>query len=285
MSPIADQRILKAVTLRAKVTGATAKIKVQFVLKAGKTKVTLRAKSDKKGYYMAKLSAAQLKKLGKKVGTLSLYIGNKKVQTISETYNIKEPKADPYLIDGFENYYGVDDQFTRAWTTNADSDCKVTLAPQKEKKSGGDYGLKFTYDETANGWGGATISKEVDWSDCNALQFYTIPDGNNQKIVIQITANGMTYEAYLNTYPEYQEKAGTPILVTIPFAEFCQRDTEGNPKGGLVQDCAKVQSFGLWVNAIPDSPAVKDGRVAGTIYYDQITAVSSSQEKPAFEQQ
>lgn len=285
VSPIADQRILKAVTLRAKVTGATAKTKVQFVLKAGKAKVTLRAKSDKKGYYTAKLSAAQLKKLGKKVGTLSLYIGNKKVQTISETYNIKEPKADPYLIDGFENYYGVDDQLTRAWTTNADSDCKVTLALQKEKKSGGDYGLKFTYDETANGWGGATISKEVDWSDCNALQFYTIPDGNNQKIVIQITANGMTYEAYLNTYPEYQEKAGTPILVTIPFAEFGQRDTEGNPKGGLVQDCAKVQSFGLWVNAIPDSPAVKDGRVAGTIYYDQITAVSSSQEKPAFEQQ
>lgn len=282
-SPIADQRILKAVTIQAKVTGASADTAVKFVLKAGKNKVTLKAKSKGKGYYTAKLSAAKLKKLGKKVGTLSLYIDGKKAQTISETYNIKAAKADPYLIDGFENYYGVDDQLTRAWTTNADSDCKVTLALQKSRKSEGTYGLKFTYDETATGWGGATISKEVDWSDCNALQFYTIPDGKNQKVVIQITANGVVYEAYLNTYSAYQKNGGKPILVTIPFSEFCQRDTEGNPKGGLAKDRGKIQSFGLWVNAISDSPAVTNGRVKGTIYYDNITAVKSSAKKATFQ--
>ena len=263
-------------------TGATKKTDVKFVMKAGKNKVTLKAKADGKGFYTAKLSAAQLKKLGAKVGSLSLYIDGKKVQTISETYNIKPAKADPYLIDGFENYYGVNDQLTRAWTTNADNDCKVTLELVKDKKSEGTYGLKFTYDETAAGWGGATIAKEVDWSKCNALQFYTIPDGKNQKVVVQITANGVVYETYLNTYDAYAKSGKKPVLVTIPFSEFVQRDAEGQPKGGLVKDSKKIQSFGLWVNAIGDSSAITNGRVKGTIYYDNITAVTSSAKKATF---
>lgn len=281
-APLADQRILKATTIKAKVTGATKKTDVKFVLKAGKNKVTLKAKADEKGFYTAKLSASQLKKLGAKVGSLSLYIDGKKVQSTTETYNIKPAKADPYLIDGFENYYGVNDQLTRAWTTNADNDCKVTLELVKEKKSEGTYGLKFTYDETATGWGGATIAKEVDWSKCNALQFYTIPDGKNQKVVVQITANGVVYETYLNTYDAYAKSGKKPVLVTIPFTEFVQRDAEGQPKGGLVKDSKKIQSFGLWVNAIGDSSAISNGRVKGTIYYDNITAVSSSVKEATF---
>lgn len=274
--PIAGQRLLKVTTVRAKVTDATSKTKVKFVLKAGKKSVTLNAKSDKKGYYTAKLSTKKLQSLGKKVGTLALYINGKKVQSISETYNIKAPKDDPYLIDSFENYYGVDEQLGKAWTTNADTDCRVTLSLTKKYKSQGDYGLKFTYDETATGWGGATISREVDWSKCNALQFYMVPDGKNQKTVIQITANGVVYEAYLNTYDAFVKNGKKPMKITIPFSEFCQRDTEGNPKGGLAADSKNIQSFGLWINAISGSG------VKGTIYYDNITAVKSSAKKPAF---
>ncbi len=143
--------------------------------------------------------------------------------------------------------------------------------------------MKFTYDETSTGWGGATISKEVDWSKCNALQFYMVPDGKNQKTVIQINANGTTYEAYLNTYEEFKKNGNKPMLITIPFSEFCERDTEGNPKGGLVNDSSKINSFGLWINAISDSEAVKDGRVSETLYYDNITAVKSSVEAATFE--
>lgn len=281
-APISGQRFLKAASLKAKLTGASKNTKVKFVLQ-GTAKVTLNAKAGKNGYYSANLSAANLKKIGKKLGTISLHINNKKVQKISAIWNIKPEKADPYLIDGFENYYGVDDQLNKAWTTNADSDCKITLSLDKKNKDNGTYGMKFVYDETATGWGGATISKEVDWSACNALQFYMVPDGNNQKTVIQINANGTTYEAYLNTYEEFKKNGNKPMRVTIPFAEFCQRDTEGNPKGGLVSDAAKINSFGLWINAISDSEAVKDGRVKGTLYYDSITAVKTTKTEADFE--
>ena len=282
-APGAANRLLKATTIKAKLTNASAKTKVKFVLKAGKNKVSLNAKAGKKGVYSAKLTAKQLKSLGKQVGTLALYIDGKKVQQYSEVFNIKEPKADPYLIDSFENYYGLDDQLTGVWTTNADSGCKVTISLDKDKKSHGDYGMKFVYDETATGWGGATIAKEVDWSGRNALQFYMIPDGNNQKTVIQIKASGVTYEAYLNEYEAFRKNGNKPILVTIPFAEFCERDTEGHPKGGLTDASKQIETFGLWINAISDSEAVKDGKVSGTLYYDNITAVKSDVTQPDFQ--
>lgn len=282
-TPVAGRRMLKASTVKAKVTNADAKTKVLFVLKTEKGKVKLPAKADGKGYYTAKLSAKQLKSLGKGVGTVTLYINDQRVQRYSQIFNSKPPKEDPYLIDGFENYYGPDDQLTGVWTTNADSGCKVTLTLNKDKKSDGDYGLKFVYDETATGWGGATIAKEVDWSGCNALQFYMVPDGNNQKTVIQIKANGVTYEAYLNEYEAFRKNGKKPMLVTIPFTEFGERDTEGHPKGGLVTDSKQIETFGLWINAIADSQAISDGKVSGTLYYDQITAVKSKEKEASFQ--
>lgn len=283
-TPIAGTRILKATNIRVKLTSAAAKTKVLIVAKTGKGKVKITPKAGSNGMYAGKLTAKQLKQLGEGVGTLTLYIDGKRVQRYSVIYNIEAPKEDPYLIDGFENYYGVDDQLTGAWTTNTDNGCSVSLSLTKDHKSEGDYGLQFTYDETSTGWGGATIAKEVDWSDCNALRFYMVPDGKNQKTVIQINASGVTYEAYLQEYEAYRANGTKPVLVTIPFAEFCQRDTDGNPKGGLAADSKGIQSFGLWVNAISDSDAVSDGRVSGTLYYDNITAVKSDVTEATFEE-
>ncbi len=286
-TPLPSTRILKATDIRAKITASnkegSKKPKLLIVAKSEKGKVKLTPKADGKGFYTARLTQKQVKTLGKSVGTLALYINGERVQQYSVIYNIKAPKEDPYLIDGFENYYGVDEQLTGAWTVNADTGCKVELSHTTEKKSDGNYGLKFTYDETETGWGGATISKEVDWSACNALQFYMMPDGKNQKTVIQINANGVTYEAYLQEYEAFRTNGSNPAIVTIPFSEFCQRDTQGNPKGGLAADSGSIQSFGLWVNAVAGSDAVTDARVSGTLYYDNITAVKSSVEESTLE--
>lgn len=184
------------------------------------------------------------------------------------------------MVDDFESYYGVDSMLTTSWATNKATGSNVTVTLDDEKSQDG-YAMKFGYSETSGGWAGATITKTVDWSDCNALQFWTVPDGKKQKTVIQIDANSTCYEVYLNLYDDYNARAGQPTLVTIPFSEFCQRDTEGNPKGGLVQDCGSVGSFGLWVNA-EDNEFLIDGAVSGTIWYDNITAVTSDYTEPVF---
>ena len=91
-----------------------------------------------------------------------------------------------YEIDGFENYYGVDSQLTKAWTTNKASGSTIALSLVKENVNEGDYAMKFTYNETSDGWAGATISKEVSWADCDALSMdvektLKLNDGNNDK--------------------------------------------------------------------------------------------------------
>ncbi|MDY2628978.1 MAG: glycosyl hydrolase [Lachnospiraceae bacterium] len=282
-TPVSGSRMLDPFTAKARVTGNASS--VQFVLH-GNTDVTLDASADGT-YYTAEVTAEAMAQLGESVGTIDLVIDGKVNDTVNAIFNIQPPEEDPYEIDDFENYSGVDSLLTKNWATNKATGNIISISLTKEegKTFSGEYAMKFTYDETSDGWAGATISKEVDWSDCNALQFYTIPDGNNQKVVVQFTANGVVYEKYLNTYEGYaQDTDHTPLLVTIPFSEFCQRDTAGNPKGGLVDDCANLTSFGLWVNAIGDSAAVVDGRVSGTIYYDKITAVTTDATEPVFKE-
>lgn len=282
-APVSGTRILKAANLQAKVTGGNTQTEVTFVLHGAKD-ITLKATRGEKGYYSASLTDKMLKQMGEKVGTIELKVDGRTCDEISATFNIKAPAEDPYQIDGFENYYGVNTLLTQKWATNKATGSNIELSLTQEEGTvfEGDYAMKFYYDEASDGWAGATISKEVDWSSCNALSFYTVPDGNNQKVVVQITANGVVYETYLNLYKAYTDAEG-PLKVTIPFSEFCQRDTAGNPKGGLAADSGKLTSFGLWVNAIGDSAAVVDGRVSGTIYYDNITAIQSDVTEPVFE--
>ena len=282
VSPVSGTRILDALTVTAKVNGAAVADTVKVVFNGKGVSVPVTAKLDGK-YYKAELNAENLKKLGEYVGTIELYINGTKLDSIRAIFNIKPSAEDPYEIDGFEHYSGVDSLLTGKWAVNKATGSKIalTLTNEKEKVYDGDYAMKFAYEETSDGWAGATISKEVDWSGCNALQFYTIPDGKNQKVVVQITAMGKVYETYLNLYDEYKDKT-IPLLVTIPFSDFCERDTAGNPKGGLEAASSKVTSFGLWVNAIASTPAVVDNKVSGTIYYDKITAVKSDSTKAVF---
>ena len=281
-APVSGSRILEPVTMTARVNNVSTDATIQFVVKGNRTINVIPTSTDGKSF-VAELDKTLLGKLGESNGVLQLLINGKVVDEIALIYNIAPPVEDPYLIDGFENYYGLDSLLNKKWTTNKASGSNINLSLDSNKATHnlGDYSMKFTYTETSGGWAGATLGKEVDWSACNALQFYTIPDGNNQKIVVQITANGTVYEVYLNLYEGYRDKT-KPMLVTIPFEEFCKRDVAGNPKGGLVEDAGNVVSFGLWVNAIDDSEAMKEGTVSGTIYYDTITAIKSNVTEPEF---
>ena len=275
VSPVSGSRVLDQTTLRAKVTGIDAADQITFVCKGSEETKTVEAQIAD-GYASAVLTKSDLQSLGESVGEISLVINGTTFDTVRALFNIGEAERDPYEIDGFENYYGVDDMLTNSWSMNKASGSSITLSLSKDYSYEGDYVMKFAYTETSDGWAGATLSKEVDWTDCDALKFWTVPDGKLQKTVIQITAGDNTiYEYYLNENQDYAAMGTTPILVTIPFEKFVARDIPGNPTGGLVNDRAKITSVGLWVNAIADSDAFDNGMVSGVLYYDNITAVAS----------
>ena len=223
-APVAGSRVLEPTELTARISGASEGTEIAFVLK-GQTEQTVAAELN--GVTAAaQLTEDLLAALGESAdGTMDLTADGEVIASIGLLYNIPVAEEDPYEIDGFENYYGVDSMLTNSWAVNKDTGCTIdlTLTSEEGKVFDGEYAMSFAYNETENGWAGATISKEVDWSDCDALQFYTIPDGKHQKVVIQLTANGKVYEAYLNEYDDYAANDGTaPLKVTIPFTEFAQ---------------------------------------------------------------
>lgn len=271
IAPVGGSRVLDETTIQARVSAGVKK--ASLTVSNGKTDIPLPTvvEGNEVSAVLTKEILARLGEAPK--GRITLLSGEQVLAEFSVILNIPEKEPDPLMVDDYESYYGEDAMLSAAWAANKGSGCSISLTLDEVHSQTG-WGMKFDYSEAAGGYAGATINKETDWSSCDALRFWTIPDGKQQKTVVQIQASDTCYEVYLNLYDAYNARAGKPTLVTIPFAEFCQRDTPGNPKGGLVADCAKVSSVGLWVNAVENS-FFQNGSVSGTIWYDNITAVKS----------
>ncbi len=281
-APVASNRILEPLNVTARLNMATDK-DISIRISGNGKDINLETQKDGTGkIYNALITKENLADIGETLqGRIGLYADDAVLQEISVIFNIKEKELEACQVDDFEIYGGLSNLLANKWSTNKDSGCTIDISLVNEPRYEGDYALKFVYNKTKTGWGGATISKEADWSGYNALRFWVKPDGKNQKTVIQINAGGGSYEAYLDLYDEYTN-ADTPLLVTLPFSEFKDK-SGGAPLGG--EALKNISQFGLWVNAIPDSDAFADGAgtVSGVLYYDDIRAVSVDTDKPVFE--
>lgn len=185
----------------------------------------------------------------------------------------------PYLVDDFEGYGEDEGLLAGSWATNGEEKSSYTIALTAEQVYEGAYALEFRYRQSKIGWGGCEIAKVADWSGCNALQFWVVPDDGKQRAVVQInTAAEGSFEAYLLDYEEYA-KADTPLLVTLPFSAFV------NPVSGKAltgEAAAEVYSIGFWVSALPDSGTFDaDGYMEGALILDCVRAVNVIEEQGA----
>lgn len=278
INPISGSRVLEEMTLQARVNQKGANVEFRVGLKGQEVSIPATTTGKRAE---AKLDTETLKNIGQVAdGRVSLYSGGMKLQETSVLFNIEPRPDDPFLVDDFESYAGIDNLLTESWAINKDSGCELNLALSREYSFDGNYSMKFEYKETKNGWAGCVLSKEADWSECNALQFMVVPDGNNQRTVVQINTDGGSYEAWLQEYPEYVESK-EPLLITLPFNEFKDR----NAGVTFSKDLAStVSSVGFWVNAIPDSAAIdSEGMVHGVLYYDAVRARYEEELEPVFE--
>ena len=257
-SPNSNDRICEPAKLKANVAG-----KVQnahFVIKKadGTAVATIDAKGNA-GVYSADLTKAKLDALGKTVGMVELQLDGNTVDSLKVLYNMPQPKLDPSLVDDFENYYGDNGMLQSVYSTNIGAGCSVTavLAEEAKKHNGGDTGLNFHYKIVKNGYAGVIKSlKGANWSQYDAIQFWAVPDGKGQRLIIQLNSNGEDFEVDLANFA----KETSPRLVTIPFSQF-----KGKQNGKF--DKENVQHFAIYCNATGDE------KVDSNIYFDDIKAV------------
>lgn len=276
-APVGGRRVLEPMTVTARLSQEG--MNVSFVISNGAQSIPLTTTVDGKSA-SAPITAEQLQAMGETVdGVITLYMGEQVLCRYSIIFNVPEEVRDPLVVDDFHSYYGNSDLLASYWSTNmatgSDIELKLVSGPGKAQTG---HGMSFHYTEPVGGWAGATVNKQADWSSCDALQFWTVPDGKQQKTVIQIKANGKVYEMYMNLYDEYNALAGKPVLVTLPFSQIKEQNTE---EKNFVENCSKITEFGLWVNAI-DNEFMVDGVVSGTILYDDIHVIQGGGDEITF---
>ena len=184
---------------------------------------------------------------------------------------MREAEKTLNIVDDFENYLGESALLENTWATNFGPGCslKPTLSTEEGTFNSGKYGLAFNYklsnEKTGEGWVGMTIPKEVDWSEYDALQLWVKPDGNGQKLVIQITSNGEDFEVWL---PEFAMTTEAQ-LITLPFSEF-----KGKNNGTF--DASNIQKVGIWCNTLVPEGNEGIWTVESTMYFDDIKAINTA---------
>ncbi|SFU45553.1 Carbohydrate binding module 27 [Clostridium sp. DSM 8431] len=267
-SPAPGSRVLNPATIKAKVSADSTDIK--FNVKAGDELVaTLDAKlNEASGLYEADIDEALLNKIGKKVGSIEVTIDGEVKTSAKYTFNIPVPEIKNDVVDDFEAYGDEDSLLQGAWGTNCGAGCSLT--PTLVKDEDGNHKMKFNYkistEVLEEGYAGMLNTKKCDWSAYDALQIYIKPDGNAQKLVVQITCNGEDFEVHL---PEFAGTTEGTTLV-IPFSEF-----KGKQNGTF--DPANITSFGLWCNTIVPEGHTGAWTVDSSFEFDNIKAVKQSE--------
>ncbi|MGN0396290.1 MAG: glycosyl hydrolase [Coprococcus sp.] len=209
------------------------------------TKVELPATKTDKGY-TATLTADNLAKLGKtSAGSITLMAGDKELVSCNYISLSKDKeKLAKNVLEDFELYYGDDDFLNGTYSVNSAAGCNSTFSHVVNEKAAGKYSGSFNYTlKTAKNEVWTGLKKNLDnqdYSDYNAVSLWIKPDGQGQKLVIQLVSNGEDFEAHLTEFA----KTDKAQYVTIPFDKL-------KGKNGGTFDASNVTNFAVWCNSIP----------------------------------
>lgn len=266
--------------------------KVEFIIKTSETDnnpiVLEGTKAKGSNIYTAHLTEEKLASIPKTgTGMISVvaYANNDSTGTNLGTakfinFNQDAAVMPAQVFDNFEYYYGNDGLFqTKYGTHNSAAGCSAEVTLDAANKVEGSYGCAFNYtlaykgSEAWTGGLGRTFDTK-DFSKYNAVSMWVKPDGNGQKLVVQLRdSSGKEYEALLTDFV----KGTQAQYVTIPFSSF-------KVKGGTDSiSSSDIAGFFLWCNTVPDNIAAdkKDDKgnytVNGSIVLDDIKAVKISE--------
>ena len=257
LTPSSNARVCAPVEVKAKAAGSYQQVKFLYKNAAGQQIAAAEAVKGVDGLYTAALDQAALDALGQTVGTVELELDGQPMDSLRVFYNMPQVKAPVEQVDDFESYYGDNELLQGAYSTNCGPGCSIQPVLTSQQHNDGTAGLDFHYKLAKGGWAGVIKSMNgTDWSDYDAVQFWLLPDGKAQKLIIQINTDGEDFEVNLSNLAAQT----APQLVTLPFSEF-----KGKNNG--VFNKKHIQHFAIYCNTVGDDP------VDSHFYLDDIKAV------------
>ncbi|MEU8476979.1 glycosyl hydrolase [Streptomyces hygroscopicus] len=259
VSPTDRQRITTATTtVRVRVSGARPQ-RVSFT--AGDDPTPHRLRLDRAtGYYTGTWDIGQAN-LDNTMTTLRVRATLPGHRVLAVDYRVvlgEKPPLPPGVVDDFEGY--VDDADLRSayspYGTNS-------ISLSHDPVGTGTNALRFDYDFGFQNYTGIGKRLTGDWSAFRTLSLWLKPDGSHQKLVLQLVAGGVAYEAY-------PSMAGTEgRTVEIPFSDFrpAPWDTANADRRITPADLAHLSQFNIFINQADSGTTTR-----GTFSLDDLRA-------------
>ncbi len=269
--PFEMATILEKAELKASVKNAK---EVQFVVEntANAKKAVLQASPSAADttIYTATLDQTTIQQIeATDVATITLVADGVQIAQLKNISLGKEKdKAPVNVIENFDFYSGSNGLLDASYTENSAAGCSAEFLLDADHKNDGTYGGAFHYTLSTTGnevWTGRIKSSLTanDFSAYNALEMWVQPDGNGQKLVVQLTdGSGEEFEVYLTDFV----KGTKAQYVTVPFSSFVGK------KGGTL-NTSNITKFAVWCNSVVPEGHSGTWDVDSTIYFDGIKGV------------
>ncbi|ASR56276.1 glycosyl hydrolase [Cellulomonas sp. PSBB021] len=164
-------------------------------------------------------------------------------------------------VDDFEGY-GDDVALRAAYTTANATSSAIALADHGDGQA-----VRLSYDFPASRTGylgfGKSYAPTQNWSGFGQLDLWVDPDASGHKLVVQVQAGGVTFEAYPSLAGD------EPYVASIPWTEFTVApwDTANLGQTLTWERLAKVSQFFVYLN-----DAGGDAPLTGSVLLDDIAA-------------
>ncbi|MCK9795839.1 hypothetical protein M1843_19010 [Isoptericola sp. 4D.3] len=197
--------------------------------------------------------------------TLHVYSRGREVETSASSVLLgPEPQLPPGVVDDFESY-GDDVALGRAWVPQTVNTLGLVHAPDAAV-GGGTAALRLGYSFANQTYTGVGRRLDADWSGFAGLEAWIDPDVSGNRLVLQLVADGVAFEAY----PSLQ--GDEPYLATVPFADWrpAAWDAAHADRRLDAATLAEVTQFSVFVNA------AEAGATTGAVTIDEVRAVPAA---------
>ncbi|UZN02421.1 glycosyl hydrolase [Cellulomonas sp. S1-8] len=177
------------------------------------------------------------------------------------------PTFGPGVVDDFEGY-GDDTALRAEYVTYGAND----IALETGSVGGGEQALRLDYDFATQTYTGIGKQLDGDWSDLNELSLWYDPDGSGNRLVVQLVAGGVSYEAYPSLAGD------EPQRVALPFVDWrpAPWDTANADRRITDDDLRAITQLNVYVNAVDGSAT------SGSLVVDDIAALPGVEPPPLF---